>query len=643
MNFKGKSNIKRLAIYFFYDKDGIVDDYVPYMLNDLKKNITELLIVCNGKLAPEGREKLEKLTPNVFVRENKGFDVWAYKEAMEYYGWDKLKTLDELILMNCTIMGPLYPLKEMFDEMNRREVDFWGITVYHKIDIDPFGKCEFHYIPLHIQSHFIAIRKHILNSIEFKKYWESRPMITNYEEAVCWHEAIFTKKFEDMGFIWQTYVDTFDLQGYCYQPILMNPLELIKNRRCPIFKRRSFFHEYDEFLSLSNGNATVDLYEYIKNNLTYDVNLIWDNILRTQNQADIKKCMQINYLLPSKTLQNSALSLSNKRIALVIHIYFIDLIEYCYQYAQSMPKESDIYITTDTIEKKETILKVFKNLECHNLDVILIQNRGRDVSALLIGVKPFIMDYDYVCFVHDKKVPQLDLGVKGASFSYQCFENTLNSSVYVKNVIDTFENNPRLGLLTPPPPGFADYYPTIGLEWGNNFESTKKLYDKLDMTIPMDRTKAPVAPLGTMFWFRPKALKLLFDQDWEYKDFPLEPNENNGTLLHAVERIYSFVVQQEGYYPAWVMVDTFARLEITNLYYMLSEVNKRAFQIYGLNSHYGLINTMQYSIDINSSDKQNDQIFRKLLKNKLKKKIPKRLWNFLRKIYHAVGGKKWVG
>ena len=34
-----KKEIKRLAIFFLYDKDGVVDDYIPYMLNDLNKTI----------------------------------------------------------------------------------------------------------------------------------------------------------------------------------------------------------------------------------------------------------------------------------------------------------------------------------------------------------------------------------------------------------------------------------------------------------------------------------------------------------------------------------------------------------------------------------------------------------------------------
>ena len=65
---------RRLAIYFFYDKKGVVDGYVPYFLEDLKKNVTEIFIVCNGKLTSDGKEILEKYG-EVYVRENKGFGL----------------------------------------------------------------------------------------------------------------------------------------------------------------------------------------------------------------------------------------------------------------------------------------------------------------------------------------------------------------------------------------------------------------------------------------------------------------------------------------------------------------------------------------------------------------------------------------
>jgi len=48
--------VKRLIIYFIFDKQGIVDDYITYMLKDLKNNATEIAVVCNGMLTPESRK-----------------------------------------------------------------------------------------------------------------------------------------------------------------------------------------------------------------------------------------------------------------------------------------------------------------------------------------------------------------------------------------------------------------------------------------------------------------------------------------------------------------------------------------------------------------------------------------------------------
>ncbi len=645
MILKDKNNVKRLAIYFFYDKKGIVDDYIPYFLEDLNKNLTELLIVCNGEIDELGRDKLLRYTPNILVRENKGFDVWAYKEGLEYYGWDKLSEFDEVVFLNSTIMGPLYPFKEMFDEMNKRELNFWGITTYHHLDFDPFGKCQFGYIPTHIQSHFIVVRQDMLKSGYFKDYWENRPMINCYEEAICYHEAIFTKLFSDKGYKWDVYVDTKDLMKFSYHPIILSPLELVKNRKCPIFKRRSFFHYYDEFLSLSLGNQSIDLYEYIRDDTDYNEDMIWENILRTQNQSDIKKCLHLDYILSGKYLQNDTSVSKKVKTALIMHCYFEDLIEYCFDYAQSMPSNCDIYITTDTEDKKYAIEKVFNNANCAKLEVLLIENRGRDVSALLVACKTFIMNYDYVCFAHDKKVAQLDQGIKGEAFSYKCFENILKNKIFVENILDEFEKNPRLGLLMPPPPNHADYYPTISFEWGYNYAITKELSERLNLQVDICKEKEPIAPLGTMFWFRPKALKTLFEYNWEYNDFPAEPNKTDGTLLHAIERIYPFVAQHEGYYPAWIMLDTFARVEFDNLYHMLSEINEISFKLYGFNSHYGLINTMKYALFQGDSNgvHEKDKIMRRLFKDKFRSVIPASIWNGIRKVYSLLGGKKWVG
>lgn len=197
---ENRTKKSRLAIYFFYDGQGIVDRYVEYYLKDLVKVIDRLVVVVNGILTPEGRDRFCQFTDEIIVRENTGFDVWAYKMALEYIGWEELRKYDEVILGNHTLMGPVYPFREMFDEMDKRvELDFWGITKYLRVDQNP-DQNPYGYIPEHIQSHFIVYRNKFLKSRELKDYWDNMPPILSYSDSIGKHESYFTKHFGDMGF-----------------------------------------------------------------------------------------------------------------------------------------------------------------------------------------------------------------------------------------------------------------------------------------------------------------------------------------------------------------------------------------------------------------------------------------------------------
>lgn len=618
--------MKRVAIYFFYDKDGIVDGYVDYFLEDLKKNLDRLIVVCNGKLTSEGRKKFSKYTSEIIVRENKGFDVWAYKEGIEYIGWDNLKNYDELIMLNMTIMGPIYPFKEMFDEMDsRKDLDFWGITKFHKFPVDPWGLIQYGYIPEHIQSHFIAVRKPMLKSYEFKQHWEKMRMINTYFESVSYHESIFTKKFNDKGFKSDTYVNSNDLKDFTDHPIIDYPKKIIKEDKCPIFKRRSFFNSYDDFLTRSMGRSSLELFKYIEKNTNYDVNLIWDNILRVENMYDIKNTLHLNYNLPS---DYSLLEYNkSQKIGLFFHIYFEDLIEECFHYVSNVPEYTDIFITTDEENKKIKIENKFSKLK-NKVDVKVIENRGRDVSAFLVPNREEILKYDIACFAHDKKTKQLHPELKGEEFKYKCLENILGNKNFVSNIIDLFIKNPRLGLLSPPAPNHAEFYGNLGREWGENYDITIELLKDLNIKSNVDKSKAPIAPYGTMFWFRPKAMKKLLEKTWVYKDFPEEPNKIDGTILHAIERAYPFVVQEAGFYSANVLNEEFSRIEMTNLGFMLSSLNKTLYSN-KLFQHYG----MQYFLlDFMKKTLGGKLKFRNLLKMFIISKMPEGMRNFLIKV-----------
>lgn len=567
---KGQNN--RLLIYFFYDRDGIVDQYIVHMLEAMKECVKDIAIVSNGKISQEGIQKFSHFTQTIIERDNVGFDVWAYKEALQTLGWVNLAEYDEVILMNYTIMGPVYPLQEMFDSMDQRDLDFWGPTMSFGIDGDPWGTSPYGYIPDHIQSHFIAVRRTMLFSRKFRKYWEKMPMIESYQQSVGRHESYFTKYFADRGFTWEVYANSEDYRKLTTQPVLMLAREMIENQRCPFFKRRSFMHDYTVVLNESIGQAGVQLYDYLVNHTTFDINLLWDNILRVENQADIKKNLQLNYIVPSNTLVEQKKQHSQK-IALIMHMYFPDLIPECVHYASMMPTYADIYITTNTEEKRQAIIDAFKVVECNKLDVRVVPNKGRDVGPFLVESREYIYDYDIICHAHDKKVGQLSPGTVGQSFSHKCFENVLRSREQVENILNLFEENPRMGIIMPPPPNHSEYFITLGLEWGLNYSNTVELAEKLGIHVNMNEQKEPIAPLGSVFWARTDALRKVFDYPWSYEELPEEPLADDGTILHAVERIYSFSAQACGYYPAWVFSDYGAEIEMTNMYYMLRGIN----------------------------------------------------------------------
>ena len=54
--------MKRLGIFFFFEKNGYVDDFILYYLRDLNKNLSELVVVCNGTLSEQGRAAFSEFT-----------------------------------------------------------------------------------------------------------------------------------------------------------------------------------------------------------------------------------------------------------------------------------------------------------------------------------------------------------------------------------------------------------------------------------------------------------------------------------------------------------------------------------------------------------------------------------------------------
>ena len=141
--------MKRFVLFSFYDPDGIVDDYVIYLLKSFNGIADEILTIVNGSLTPESNERLKTLS-NILMRENMGFDAWGYKEGFENYGYENLKKFDEIICLNHTCFGPIFPWEDMFEKMSQSDCDWWSLFKDH---------CPQNFVPgEHMPSYFIVIK-----------------------------------------------------------------------------------------------------------------------------------------------------------------------------------------------------------------------------------------------------------------------------------------------------------------------------------------------------------------------------------------------------------------------------------------------------------------------------------------------------
>ena len=209
-----------------------------------------------------------------------------------------------------------------------------------------------------------------------------------------------------------------------------------------------------------------------------------------------------------------------------------------------------------------------------NIQFIYKKNRGRDISALLVAARDILLSYDYICFVHDKKEKNMIRKNDTKKWIYSLWENMLSSKYYIQNIIYTFEKKDNIGILVPPHLISEKINQIYTNQWCNDYELTVKLSNELNLKCDIDKDKSPIT-LGTVFWARTIALKKLLNKKWKYEDFDEEPLADDGTISHAVERIFAFVAQDARYLTGWVMTDEFAAKYIDTM----QDALKKAFKV----------------------------------------------------------------
>lgn len=531
--------MKRLCIYLTYDKQKIVDAYIGYMLSELKTCADHIAVVCNELEIVRGVEILERYADEIFYRQNLGVDAGGFKDALcQFIGWDRIHSFDELILVNDSFFGPFRPMAEIFNEMDKKQVDFWGVSKHGERREENIVN-----YPEHLQSFFLTVRTKMLHSKFFRKYWEDMPYYKTVGEVVTNHETRFTSYFAEQGFTFDCLADMepndSDVVKNNFIQYGFLPYELIKKRNFPFLKKQPLTWNTLKYQTQENLRLALD---YIDKNTDYDVDLIWDNIIRTLDISDLQRTLHLQYIISPEEKE----MIKNQNIIVAVFVDHQESEEYVLEYLENIRDYCKIKIYSHKLELLESYK--IRGYQCGYF------NDGFRWKNILMELS----SGEIVGVLHDADVTgQFAPSCVGKSYFFHIWENLLKSELHLCKIIELFEKESRLGFLTPPRPNFGKYFGNMGEKWEDGFEKIKEAAKRLQLHCQMSQNKFPFSDSGD-FWIRGCILKHAYEKE--------------AYDVENLSCLWGYIAQDAGFYSGIVESTDYASMNAVNLQYYLDMI-----------------------------------------------------------------------
>lgn len=520
--------MKRLLLYVHFNKYNRVSSHVYYQLTKMRPLFSKVVFISNSSINEQDYHKIVelRLMDQFIQRENFGFDFAAWRDGMTAVGFEELATYDSVTIMNDTCFGPLWDIKDYYLEYESDDsVDFWGLTNNRATPKSRYtqGFRE------HIQSYFITFKKSVIVSPEFKNFWENVKNYTNVQDVIDNYETQVTTKFLDAGFKYKVIFNTVneDASHMLHADFSFYHPTAILSHRVPFIKVKAIDN---------NQHITPYLLDEIAKQSDYPVDLIVSHMSEI-NFPDFK------YLLARKYVQTAApVSLSDKKIAVHLHVFYVDLLEDFLGAFKNFHFAYDLFITTDNDTKKSEIEAIL-NQNAKNARIFVTGNIGRDVLPML-KLKEYLSEYDYIGHFHTKKSKEADFWA-GESWRNELIDMLIKPA---DNILANFAND-KLGLVIADIPTFFRYNKIVDA-WNEHLIAPEMndLWQKMGMTktIDFNNFHTFVMSYGTFVWFKYDALKPLFELNLTDNDVPAEPLPQN-SILHAIERLLVYIAWNEHY------------------------------------------------------------------------------------------------
>ncbi len=225
------------------------------------------------------------------------------------------------------------------------------------------------------------------------------------------------------------------------------------------------------------------------------------------------------------------------RVGLHIHAYYPELFPEIIQRLKRNKVRPDLMISVTSESARSTVGAHLGAYAGGDVEIRVVPNRGRDLGPFLTEFGERIRQkYDLIGHLHTKKTTDVKDKSMGRNWYRFLLENLLGERVPMADIIiGRMAADPNVGLVFPDDPYIVG--------WGRNLGFAGRL---LSQTGIRNSSRELCFPVGTMFWARPGLLKALFDLNLNWEDYPEEPLPYDGSMLHALERLFGIAVTHRG-------------------------------------------------------------------------------------------------
>lgn len=526
----------RVAVLAHFDIEGKIPPHTRLLIDELQETVDRLVVVSTRLDPAETHGWNERI--RFITRPNVGYDFYSLKVGLESVG--DLQVYDELIIANDSVfMVRPGGYRAALAQMAEVECDAWSLTVSQQISA-------------HMQSYFMVFRKRCLMSKCFRDFWRDVRVIDSKWEIILGYEIGLSQRLQENGFVLKSAfnADMADIK------LLMSRIghHATSGKKVSAVSDANLVHYL--------WDRIFDQYGVIKNEVLRDdpnrvLNPPLSNVVGKEMASRIHREMDrvrsfrsvsvavgqaltsdwddpslVRYKLPGLDVAGL-----HARVAVVLHLYHVDLLEEICAYLKNILMPFDLFVSVKSVEDYFAAFAGFRRLGV-TANIYLHENRGRDVGPFISLLNSGLLDrYTCVCKIHSKKSVYHQAGNRWRD---DLFSGLLGSPYDVLRIVRAFEQYLSCGVV-----GSDSAFVTDGRFWGGNEARMCQFANEIDM--PADKVRLGFFA-GTMFWFRPAAFDLLKRRAIALSEFEEEAGQRDATLAHVLERMFTLCAEEAGYY-----------------------------------------------------------------------------------------------